>query len=139
MKSLNTYIIVCLCLGLFASCATQRPVLYPNHTLKEQGGEAAQAAVDECMRLAAEYGAEGSAGSELAKDAAGNAAVAGAAGAAAGAVLGNIGKGAAAGAAGAGAATLASGLFRSNKPDPVFRSFVERCLIEQEYSPIGWK
>ena len=135
MKRLN---IVSLCLFFFIACAPQRPVLYPNYTLRAEGSEAGQAAIDDCIRLAGKYGAEGNEGSKVARDSAENAAVGGAAGAAAGSVYGNVGKGAGAGAAGAGAATVTRGLLRSNKPDPVFRSFVERCLREKGYEPIGW-
>jgi hypothetical protein len=131
-------IIVALCLFFFIACAPQRPVLYPNYTLRAEGSEAGQAAIDDCIRLAGKYGAKGNERSKVAKDSAENAAVGGAAGAAAGAVYGNVGKGAGAGAAGAGAATVTRGLLRSNKPDPVFRSFVERCLREKGYGPIGW-
>ena len=111
-------IVVSLCLLFFVACAPQRPVLYPNHTLRVEGSEAAQAAIDDCIRLAGKYGASGNKGSKIANDSAENAAVGGAAGAAAGAVT--------------------RGLLRSNNPDPVFRSFVERCLREKGYEPIGW-
>ena len=63
----------------------------------------------------------------------------GAAGGAAGAVVGRPGRGAAAGAAGAGAGTLTREVIRSGDPDPIFRSFVEKCLREKGYEPIGWR
>ena len=133
-------IIVFLSLLFFVACAKQRPVLYPNSTIQEEGSQASQAAIDECMRLADNYGASGNVSGEIAKEAAENAAVGGTAGAVAGAIYdGKLGKGAAAGAASAGAATVTRGLFRSHKPDPVFRNFVERCLREKGYEPIGWR
>jgi hypothetical protein len=138
MKIVKRLIIVFLCMFIFVACATQRPVLYPNDILREEGSEVAQAAIDDCMRLAAQYSAAGNNGSEIAQKTAENAVVGGASGAAAGAVFGNAGKGAAAGAAGAGAATVTRGFLRSKKPDPVFRRFVERCLREKGYEPIGW-
>ena len=130
--------LVSLCLFFFIACAPQRPVLYPNYTLRSEGSEAGQAAIDDCIRLAGKYGAKGNEGSKIAKDSAENAAVGGAAGAAAGAVFGDVGRGAGAGAAGAGAATVTRGLLRSNNPDPVFRRFVETCLRKKGYEPIGW-
>jgi len=62
-----------------------------------------------------------------------------ASGAAVGAVLGDAGTGAAAGAAGGISRGLIGALFDSNEADPVYRNFVDRCLREQGYEPIGWK
>jgi hypothetical protein len=120
-------------------CADKRPVLYPNAHLKQVGEEAARRDVDECIRFAQESGAEGSKGTEIAKNTAGGAALGGAVGAATGAVLGNLGRGTAAGAAGGAAGGLVKGIFDSGDPDPVFRNFVDRCLREKGYESIGWK
>ena len=54
-------------------------------------------------------------------------------------MLGSVGRGAAAGAAGSAVVGLVRGLFRSREPDPVYRRFVEKCLREKGYEPIGWK
>jgi hypothetical protein len=118
---------------------TQRPVLYPNERLKQVGNEQAQEDVDECMRLATEYGADSSSGGRVAKQTAGGAIVGGAVGAATGAVLGSAGRGLAAGAAGGGAGGLARGTLSSDQRDPVFRQFVDKCLREKGYEPIGWR
>jgi len=118
---------------------TQRPVLYPNERLKQVGNEQAQEDVDECMRLANEYGADSSSGGRVAKQTAGGAIVGGAVGAATGAVLGSAGRGLAAGAAGGGAGGLARGTLSSDQKDPVFRQFVDKCLREKGYEPIGWR
>ena len=128
-----------VCILLFSACAQKRPVLYPNYHLEEVGDEQAQADIDECMRFAAEYGAKSSSGGEVAKRTAGGAAVGGAAGAGIGAVTGSVGRGAAAGAAGGAAAALTRGIIRSGEPDPVFRRFVEKCLREKGYEPVGWR
>lgn len=124
---------------LLAGCADKRPVLYPNARLKQVGADAAQRDVDECLRLAREGGADDDRGAEVAKSTAGGAAVGGAVGAATGAVLGNLGRGAAAGAAGGAAGGLVHGAFNSSNPDPVFKGWVDRCLREKGYEPIGWK
>ncbi|MBW2448714.1 MAG: hypothetical protein JRG83_22750, partial [Deltaproteobacteria bacterium] len=55
------------------------------------------------------------------------------------AVRGHAGRGAATGAAGAAAGGLVRGLFRSREPDPVERRFVEQCLRDRGYQPIGWR
>lgn len=81
---------------------------------------------------------EAKSGERVAKGTATGAAVGGASGAAVGAVFGKVGKGEAAGALG-GAAALTSGLIRSGEPNPMFKRFVEKCLREKGYEPIGWK
>ena len=66
-----------------------------------------------------------------------------AAGAAGGAVVGRAGTGAAVGAAGGGAAGVTRGLIhglkRKQSPSPVYKTFVNRCLREKNYDPIGWQ
>ena len=128
-----------LILTMVIGCAEKRPVLYPNATLEHQGQAAAQADIDACVQLAKDYGTEGDKGEELAKKTGKGAAVGGAVGAAVGAVTGNFGRGAAAGAAGGAAGSMTRGLFEANEPDPVTKRFVERCLRERGYEPIGWK
>ncbi len=127
------------CVFFLLACSQKRPVLYPNYHLEQVGNEVAQADIDECMRLAAEHGATSSSSGKVAKGTTKGAAVGGAGGAAAGAVLGSAGRGAAAGAAGGAAIALTRGIFRSREPDPVFRRFVEKCLRDKGYEPIGWK
>jgi citrate synthase len=105
--------------------------------LEQMENEVVQADLDQCMRLAAEHGSSSS--GKVVRGTAEGAAVGGAGGAAAGAVLGSLGRGAAVGAAGGAAVALMREIFRSREPDPVFRRFVERCLREKGYEPIGWK
>jgi len=128
-----------ICLLLLVACSQKRPVLYPNYHLQQVGNEAAQTEIDECMRFAKERGASSNSSGKLAKNTAAGGAVGAAGGAATGAVLGSVGRGAAAGAAGGAAVGCLQGLFCSSEPDPVFQRFVERCLREKGYEPIGWK
>ncbi len=121
------------------ACSQQRPVLYPNAHLTYVGKEAAEADIDECIQLAIDYGAREDGGKKVAKDTAKGAAVGGAAGTAVGAVTGNVGRGAAVGAAGAGAASMTRSMLNSDKPDKVFRKFVEKCLRDKGYDPVGWR
>ena len=127
------------CMVLLVACSQKRPVLYPNYHLQEVGDETAQTEIDECIRLAKEYGASSNSSGKVAKSTAGGGAVGAAGGAASGAVFGSVGRGAAAGAAGGAAVGCLHGLFRSREPDPVHRQFVERCLRDKGYEPIGWK
>jgi hypothetical protein len=120
-----------------AGCA-ERPVLYPNAHLQRVGNEAAQQDIEECIRYAEQGGAKSNKSTEVAKDTAEGAIVGGAFGTATGAVLGNIGRGAAAGAAGGAAVGLTRGILHSER-DPVLKNFVDRCLREKGYDPIGWR
>ena len=63
-------------------------------------------------------------------------------GAVGGAIAGNPGEGAAIGAASGATAGLLSGVFDSwsaREVDPVYANFVDRCLRDRGYEPIGWK
>ena len=124
---------------LVTGCAQKRPVLYPNATLEQQGQQAAQADIKACIELAKAHRTGGDQGEALAKKTGKGAVIGGAVGGAVGAVTGSLGRGAAAGAAGGAAGGLTGGLFESREPDPITRRFVERCLREKGYEPIGWK
>jgi len=134
-----------LALGLvlslaFAAACTKRPVLYPNERLAQVGEATAKADIDHCVELAEAGGAESSSsGSETAGRTVGGAALGAATGAAIGAVVGSAGRGAAMGAAGGGVSGLLAGVFGPHDPDPVHRNYVERCLKDLGYEPIGWK
>ena len=121
-----------------AACAGQpRPVLYPNDHLSAVGQAQADADLAECRRLADTAGA--SAGSGQGEQAARDAAVGGATGAAGGAVLGRPGTGAAVGAATGATANFMRSLFRRDQPSQAYRGFVDRCLRERGYEPVGWQ
>ncbi len=130
-----------------AGCASQRPVLYPNERLQRVGPAAADQDINECMQRAEHYVASGETGSKAAEQTAvgagAGAAIGAAAGGAGGAVWGHAGVGAAAGAAGGAAAGVTHGLIRGltrkQNPSPVYKNFVDRCLREKGYDPIGWQ
>lgn len=126
-----------LCLLLLAGCASQRPVLYPNSTLQQGGQAAGDQAIEACMQQAKASGLDYSKGNTVRRTAE-SGAVGGAGGAVAGAIYGNAGRGAAAGAAGGATAGLIRSMFARNDPAPVYRSYVNRCLADKGYSPIGW-
>ncbi|MEE4265983.1 MAG: cell envelope biogenesis protein OmpA [Desulfobacteraceae bacterium] len=138
-SGIKQYLILIGLVLAVGACAQQRPVLYPNAHLKYVGQEAAAADTDECIQLAIDYGAKEDSGTRVAKDTAKGAAVGGAAGTAVGAIGGNVGRGAAVGAAGAGAAAMTRSALNSSKPDPVFKRFVEQCLRDKGYQPVGWR
>ena len=131
---------------ILIACAAQRPILYPNQHLQRVGISAADRDVDECMQRAEEYGSAGAGTTALEQAGVGGgtrAAIGAAAGAAGGAVVGRAGTGAAVGAAGGGAAGVTRGLIhgltRKQSPSPVYKTFVNRCLREKNYDPIGWQ
>ncbi len=127
-----------LCLGLPA--CSKKPVLYPNATYYDRGPEGAEFDIDQCRDWADAAGAGTGRAGRLAGGTATGAATGAAAGAAAGAIRGGgAGIGAATGAAAAGAGSLVRGLFRWREPDAVERRFVEMCLRERGYQPIGWR
>ena len=136
--------VVALCLlavGL-VSCAAPKPILYPNQHYKEVGQEVAERDIDDCSQMAKDAGAtqsQGKAGQVAGNTAAGGA-VGSAAGAVGGAVVGHPGRGAMVGAAsGAETAGLLRSLFRRSPPSQAYKQFVQRCLNERGYDPVGWE
>jgi outer membrane lipoprotein SlyB len=121
------------------ACAAKRPVLYPNQHYRDTGSEVSQADIDTCMQLAE----AGVGDKNVAANTAGRTAVGagggGAVGAVGGAITGNAGTGAAVGAATGATAGLLSGLWRTRDHDPTYMAWVETCLREKGYQPIGWK
>lgn len=122
-----------------AACAPKRPVLYPNQHYRSTGIEVSQADIDTCMQLAE----TGVGDTNDAVNTAGRTAAGGGGGAAVGAVggaiTGNAGTGAAVGAATGATAGLLSGLWGTRDHDPIFMAYVDTCLREKGYQPIGWK
>lgn len=132
-----------------AVCSSHRPVLYPNAHLTQVGRDAAERDIEWCEEEAEAAGAEatGGSGGDVAAKTATGATVGAASGAVGGTVGGALrghagrgaGIGAAAGAAGGATSGLLRGLFfGKSKPNPAYRSFVERCLRERGYDVVGW-
>ncbi len=128
-----------LLLAVLVGCTPKRPVLYPNAQLRDAGAEGAKQDVDDCLALAAGDGYERNPGKTVVGSTAGGAAAGAAIGTAVGAVLGNAGKGAGAGAAGGATRGLLRGGATARNPDPIQRRYVEECLLERGYKPIGWR
>jgi predicted small lipoprotein YifL len=124
---------------LVAACGPKRPVLYPNDYLKQVGPEKAEQDIDDCIKMANDDKAGTDKTKKIAKNTGTSAVVGAATGAVVGAIAGNAGMGAAIGAAGSGVATLGMGVMRSDEPDSIFIQFVDRCLREKGYQPLGWK
>lgn len=122
-------------------CAASKPILYPNAHFRQVGEAAAEQDIEECFALAKEAGAtpnQGKAGQVAGSTAAGGA-IGSAAGAVGGAVVGHPGRGSMVGAAGGATGGLLRGLFRKSQPSSAYRQFVNRCLQERGYEPVGWE
>jgi hypothetical protein len=115
--------------------------LYPNDHLRAVGQAQADADLAECRRMAETAGASGGTGrgQGAARDSAVGGAIGGATGAAGGAILGRPGTGAAVGAATGATAGFMRSLFRGSQPSQAYRGFVDRCLSERGYDPVGWE
>ena len=133
--------ILAVALALTSCSSARRPVLYPNAHLNRVGQQQADADINACMRAAEASGANANRGEDVAK----KTAKAGAVGASTGAVVGAIssntstGRGAAIGGAGAATATLVGGAFDASEPTQIYKRFVDQCLHDKGYQPIGWR
>jgi outer membrane lipoprotein SlyB len=123
---------------IVSGCASHGPVLYPNEHLKSVGKDQAQRDIADCDRLAAEY-VKSDAGKTVAKNTAGAGAAGTVVGGAAGSVTGHLGRGAAVGAAAGAAAGLVRGVSKASEPSPLHKRYVEKCLRERGYEPLGWE
>jgi hypothetical protein len=119
-------------------CAASAPVLYPNAHLTRVGRPHAERDIAACKQLADQHVASGGAGTVAGSTAVGGGAGA-AIGAAGGAVRGSPGTGAAVGAATGATAGFLRGLFKASEPSPVYKNFVNHCLRERGYEPVGWQ
>ena len=122
---------------LLLACASPTPIIYPNTHYENVGNEAAQNDIRECGELAESAGAEPSHGKAAAT--AKRTAVGGASGAVGGAIVGSPGIGAAIGAASSASASILSSVLGSKPPSPTYMRFVDRCLRERGYEPMGWE
>ena len=139
-KIFSLAILLVAALSLVA-CAGPRPILYPNAHFQSVGKEQADQDIAECRQLAKDAGAKpgGSKAGEVAGNTAVGAGVGAAAGAAGGAVFGHAGRGAAVGAVGGATGGFLRGLFRGKAPSQAHVNFVNRCLKERGYEPVGWE
>ena len=135
MKHLGILVVAFL---MLAGCGAQRPVLYPNHHLQQVGEEKAQSDIADCMQKAEAY-VKANPGAKMVKGTIVGGAAGTVVGGAAGAVTGNLARGSAVGAATGAAAGLVRGVAKASQPTPVFKAFVNRCLKEKGYEPLGWE
>ena len=123
-----------------AGCSGAKPILYPNPTFEKTDSEQVELDIALCEELAEHHVETASAGEKVAGKTVAGGAIGAASGAVGGAIAGNVGLGSAIGAAVGATQGLLRGLFSSGGPDsnPTYRKFVDRCLREKGYEPIGW-
>jgi hypothetical protein len=128
-------------LALFVASCSPKPILYPNSHYKEVGEDVADRDIEECRTMAKDAGATPSQGKtgQVAGSTAAGGAIGSASGAVGGAVVGRPGRGAMVGAAGGATAGFLRGLFRRSPPSAAYKQFVQRCLKERGYDPVGWE
>ena len=128
-------------MGIFLASCAPKPILYPNQHYQDAGRDAADQAIEECSQMAKDAGATPSRGKtgQVAGSTAGGGAVGSAAGAVGGAVVGHAGRGAMVGAASGATAGFLRGLFRRSPPSQAYKEFVQRCLKERGFDPVGWE
>lgn len=139
IKYLYPASIIILCLLTATGCSSKKPILYPNAAFHKASGETPEQAIANCVQLAKDSGTHSSRMSETSQRAAASTATGAASGAVIGAISGGAGRGAAMGAVGGLTAGLLHTLFSASEPDPVHKRFVEQCLRDKGYQPIGWQ
>jgi outer membrane lipoprotein SlyB len=123
-----------------ASCGRPaRPVLFPNEHFHQVGAAAAQRDIDQCLQQAAQSGLGSQQGKRVAGQTVAGGAVGAVAGTATGAIAGNIGGGAVAGAAAGATGGLLHGLLSGEQLNPAQRRYVDECLRQKGYQPMGWQ
>lgn len=135
------YLAAAFCFAAAAACSGPKPILYPNEHFKQVGRETADQDIAACRELAEEAGAKpshGKAGQVAASTGVG-AGIGAAGGAAGGAIVGSPGTGALVGAASGSVWGFLRGLFRGKEPSHAHKRFVDRCLTERGYEPVGWE
>lgn len=141
MKAILNLLLLCATLAVVGCASAKKPVLYPNAHLNRVGQAQADADINACMSAAEASGANSGKSEELTRKTAKAGAVGGATGAVVGAISssGSVGRGAAIGGAGAATATLVGGAFDASEPTQVYTRFVDQCLRDKGYQPIGWR
>ncbi len=140
MRPLLPFLMIMIGIVLSA-CAAPKPILYPNSHFQQVGETGAAQDIAECSEMAKDAGAKPTGGKtgQVAGSTAMGGAIGSAAGAVGGAVVGHPGQGAMIGAASGATAGFLRGLFRRSPPSDAYKQFVNRCLQERGYDPVGWE
>ncbi len=141
MKIDQAWLIALLAAATFG-CAGPKPILYPNTHYQSVGESVAQSDIEGCRAMADAAGAHRDPDkvTRAARSAVYGGAIGGAAGAAGGAIAGRPGRWAGVGAAsGAAGALMRSLLFQRRATSQAHINYVDRCLQDLGYEPVGWQ
>lgn len=138
---MRQFVMIVIGLLSLSACSAPRPILYPNAHFQQAGETGVEQDIEACSRMAKEAGAKPAQGKtgQVAGGVVGGGAIGSAAGAVGGAVVGHPGRGAMVGAASGATGGLLRGLFRKSPPSEAHKQFVNRCLKERGYDPVGWE
>ncbi len=131
------FILIALLLLACPACA-KKPVLYPNEQYREAGKAKVSEDIEYCMDFADKSVGKTSRGKTSVKTGVKGGLIGGAVGLGIGIVTGSPGSSALAGAAGGAAGGAVGGAMQDNQ-DTLYKEFVERCLKEKGYEPMGWR
>lgn len=134
-------LLTALLAALVSGCSTpaSHPILYPNSKYQTVGEAEAQADIDQCMLLASNHGVKTTADGKILERSASSTAVGGASAGAWGIVRGDFAEHILAGAAAGAAGGAVQGVLASNRTNPVFRNFTQKCLRDKGYDIVGWQ
>ncbi|WP_027178749.1 hypothetical protein [Maridesulfovibrio bastinii] len=133
------YIVMLAAILIFsAGCAQKKPVLYHNAHYNNTSPEQRDKDINYCIEQGKTNIGESSRGKTSLKSGIKGSVIGGAVGLGIGIITGSPGTSTAAGALGGGAGGAASGAF-DDSGDALFRRYVNRCLQDKGYEPIGWK
>lgn len=125
---------------LLAGCAHQKPFVYSNPGQAGASQAQVQTAIQSCESRAKAAGLTYKGPNHIARRTVEGGVVGGATGAATGAIFGSAGKGAAAGATAYATRSFVRSLFDWNRaPSTTYRNYVNHCLRDKGYQPVGWK
>jgi len=133
---------VVLATAIGLGCSGPKPILYPNAHYQSVGQSVAESDIAGCRAAADAAGAnrDPSKVTAAGRSAAVGGVIGGAAGAAGGAVVGHAARGAGVGAAsGAAAALMRAILFQRPTTSQAHIAYVDRCLRDLGYEPVGWQ
>jgi uncharacterized membrane protein len=132
------FIALLLTVALLAGCATPRVAIYPDDHYKRLPKETVQRDIDDCEAKANES-VKSHKGQIVAQHVGVGAFFGAFLGVIVGAFTGNYARAISEGAAMGAATGLVGGAIKANSPDGVHRKFVEYCLMEKGYKPMGWR
>ena len=136
---MSSSVIILVGLLMSGGCSSPKPVLYPNDHLKAVGDAQVQQDIAECESFAEEHVSSSGKGKRVAKSAGVGAVLGAAAGAVGGAVFGDPGLGAAIGAASGATGGALNETVRDSGPNRTYANFVDQCLKDKGYNPVGWE